>query len=444
MNNVQTATQPAFERQYSGTVAQIRQVSTTEKKPTVKRTNYYTDNVVPMVETLALDWLQLSFKTFQNWTEPDYQIGNFNFIRKSFGSKSWETIYDVYYDGVAWGGFKCNPRKTNRILLNNECHLKLDNAVLYTDFRDQIHEFERAIGGEFKHVSRIDIAADGKNLLHPLKLALQEKIHRVAAGGSEIYNKARVTKRGLECSYFRIGSNMSKRYIRAYDKVKEIKASGKQYIQNWWKLNKVQDITKMERLEIVLKSEICKQIFEIDYKCTNLAQVLNWIMDSQFKAEVLNKYIKGIYEFRLKNRSRINECQLSYNLYYVPGILYRPMRMLSTFQKAISDGIYTAKLAMKFLVQSAWITKKKKLAHVAFEIATNSSMISYINEKKKYWAYQVRHRRERTIPFIDFFNYKKGNVELNMKPIPLYEKLGATKYIDSIKKHCELLQLNLQ
>lgn len=115
---------------------------------------------------VALDWLQLSLRSWQILGQPENR-GHFVLTKRSYGCKQYENVFIVEYadvDGILepFGTFNTVPHLKSWNPCN--CSLKLDNHLLYREDRgfwsDLLREFLHEYALTVINITRADIAAD--------------------------------------------------------------------------------------------------------------------------------------------------------------------------------------------------------------------------------------------------------------------------------------------
>ncbi len=212
------------------------------------------------------------------------------------GTKHFENCYLVYLHGELFGHINTTPRAS--ILDSNLSLFKIENYILYQ--RGWLARFDYildSIGIEKYNVSRLDIAIDGAGFINDYEGLVARKYDKVGRAKMTTMHEANGDVEG-----FYIGSRSSVKFIRCYDKTKELKANeGKGYIKQWWQKNNLQVSQRVERLELSIKRGAIKLIKDFDY---------SKLENSAYLAGVMKGLFNGLYQFREKKNKDSNVSRL--------------------------------------------------------------------------------------------------------------------------------------
>lgn len=132
------------------------------------------------------------------------------------------------------------------------------------------------------NITRFDIALDGVSVLN--------LVDRFVKGEIEKLGKAKVKpfftgKRVMEG--FDIGSKASNKWITGYLKSEELERSGKDYIREFWNRTKLDQDKPIERLELKIRNEEVKKIFQFAWEDLDnfeyLASIFKTCMNNFFE-----------------------------------------------------------------------------------------------------------------------------------------------------------------
>jgi len=257
--------------------------------------------------TIAIDWLEINcLSDFVAELENEiiqekgyyYQINvdlGLNFIG---GSKNYKSVLEVFFKGEKVAYICCHPRSFE-IMKPNQCSLKLENKILYTEEWFEILEYLREnLKIHFKNITRIDIAVDGVNFLYDfLNDYIRGKYkNEILKIGRAKFNAYQFNEKNLSFENFTLGKPSSDKMMSFYMKSKEIKDSGKYYILDFWRKNGL-DVKKIFRAEIRLKNEYLKYIKDFNYK--NLK-------DKNYVLSLFKRSIKNYFDFAVKSKKDSN------------------------------------------------------------------------------------------------------------------------------------------
>ena len=212
------------------------------------------------------------------------------------GTKHFENCYSVYLHGELFGHINTTPRAS--ILDPNLSLFKVENHILYQ--RGWLARFDyvmESIGIRMHNVSRLDIAVDGAGFVSDYEMLIARKYDKVGRAKMTSIHKPNGDVEG-----FYIGSRSSEKFIRCYDKTKELdKNHSKGYIVDWWEKNGFDVGDKVERMEVTLKHKALKLVNDFDYSS---------LENSAYLAGVMRAIFNGIYRFRVKDDKQKNKSRL--------------------------------------------------------------------------------------------------------------------------------------
>jgi hypothetical protein len=211
--------------------------------------------------TINLDWLELvllpitEFSTenktgfcFSSTGIPDSILGFKKYIKIKYNNQAFCTLY-------------FEPTSRLRFENNKTIVLRMENEELYREgsIKTELKLFLSTYGLRLKNIRNMHIAIDGPNLI---------KYH------NELFNKKKELKRKISLMYtingkdsnlnepsITLGSRKSDKFIRFYNKTKEINFSGKKYIIDFWRNNNLNmESGDIDRMELVLKSDEFKNM----------------------------------------------------------------------------------------------------------------------------------------------------------------------------------------
>lgn len=290
---------------------------------------------------IIIDWLQLRFEleipTFFN--KQYFQLNKESFIQYTGNqSMNFYNVDNLFIKSEKVGTIQYNPR--SNIIKANMVILKIENELFYNNtFQYYINYIIDVLKWNLKGITRIDIASDftNKNIIsflkeyyHKTELKLPNyKIKKV--GKNNIY----IDKNG---NTVYVGSKDSDKYIRVYDKSKELKESNKRHIKTFYRHNHIDyNNTKIERYELCLRSKKTKNI--------DVRKLAN----QKYLNEILKTESKGFFEFYkpiTRKGKKINKdvTPIKFNQIYLPE--YNKVKQKKEYNL---NSIETAKRNIKFL-----------------------------------------------------------------------------------------------
>jgi len=341
--------------------------------------------------TITLDWFeahcygQLDVNNeWEGLTEIEISENLF-LLQEDYGTRHFLNRAKVIWEGRDFGMLLYNPR--NSVIMNvNAVMFKAANHCLYeSDFISQFKEVIATLGLKFKHLTKIDIAVDGKDLLQPVDEWLLGNVQKVG--------KAKIApfldgKRNIQG--FHIGARSSDKMMKGYYKCAEIKQSNKTYIKTFWENSNLNAYTdhkedkeqKVSRLEVTLKKK------EIDrYEGGIHADNLELLQDVEYLSSLFQSTTKGLWEWVETGYSNITRAVRA----FVLDLSCIGAKLLSKARAKVSNEVYKMKITAK---QMYWLHLKTKRPHylsLGREIARNIDHITWFEMMSEKWAVEWRN-----------------------------------------------------
>lgn len=191
---------------------------------------------------IGLDWLTINMRSPRTHAFDVLETTGFvssldrarqMWIRpRTQGTPEFERTADVHdHDRTKLFTVQFSPRNKTRD--PQYCKVQFANETLYTGEWVDLFHMLRAQGFELDSISRMDIAADGHatdggGYLDVMDRRLSGEVKYYGKGDWSPYMR----RNGVQG--FRVGNSASDKYIRCYNKSKELKSSKKTYIYNRW------------------------------------------------------------------------------------------------------------------------------------------------------------------------------------------------------------------
>ncbi len=202
------------------------------------------------------------------------------------GNKHFKYIYRIYYrDNRKFGECLVIPRNNVIMKDSRAIMFKAENFRLYEGgFCFNFNLFLESMKWKFDHFTRLDIAVDGgSHFTNILKMAKGKIFKLGRAEFKPIYEG------NMKLKAFYVGNSQSQKSLRAYDKRRHIKQfEHKQYIEEFWTKNRLHDAirsdkSRVERLELQLRSDAIKAIPQADVEKMDQMEHLAGMMKIHFK-----------------------------------------------------------------------------------------------------------------------------------------------------------------
>lgn len=238
--------------------------------------------------TINLDWLELIVSgNLVEFDSPldkyEYNQGEIVLAKLPMGTKIFKYSFEIFFRGKLFGKVHTNPRNPE-ILKPEYIQFQIQNNKLYEvgAIADCRYIFTK-LSWAYVNTTRIDIALDGVNVL--------QLMDRFVKGEIQKLGKAKVKpfftgKRVIEG--FDVGSKASNKWITGYNKSDELERTGKDYIREFWERSGLDTSRTIERLELKLRNEEIKKIFQYDWK-----ELDNF----EFLASIFRSTMKNFFEF---------------------------------------------------------------------------------------------------------------------------------------------------
>jgi hypothetical protein len=279
-------------------------------QPTTKRTPY----------TICIDWLSVTCTgyLFHSASEAPavLNFGDVELKRKMGGTAHYAYRYEVNYKGEPFAVLLTVPRRGGALEANRAdfSELKLHNHILYRDgWHNMLMGFIQATGLQFYHVTRVDIALDGYNMLDIFRKVDERQLR--AIGRAKFHpKKDEKDKDGFHVlTGANWGSRSSDKHLTAYRVGKRVEAENKGYRVAFWKKNGLTDSEAVERLELKLKAKAVQRIVQAE--TGEVGAQLEQLNDPAFLAGMMQAHFAKWFEFRIpdpkqKNISRLKKAHV--------------------------------------------------------------------------------------------------------------------------------------
>ena len=366
--------------------------------------------------SIALDWLSMYFthSSFfkDNMSEGDTQIINDNcyllcidrptlhFNKHAVIVYNATEVAHVLYDS-----------RNEKFFTKDTCKIEFVNHTLYSGVWQDIYHIMTDCGLIYKATSRIDIAIDGVGYLSDLLnfYAKQSRKNLICRLKNSSTIRARFSAKVLNPNTFKfenfnIGSGTGNKMITVYNKSLEILKSGKEYIQDYWKLNgviyEIQDFTLMQKyikeqerngIDVVsVNSSGDIYRFELRLKSESIKEIENYdptmLMTKSGLASIVKCHCKNYFEMILLDDENVSRCSLVNMLPY-NRLEAKNIYKIPRFEK---DGLYKAKMTIHGLVSDMYkgmVSKNNynELIEMIMDRVGGYSLHDYLDRKLLEW-----------------------------------------------------------
>jgi len=342
--------------------------------------------------TLSIDYFDVTIavnpSTFSSLLcfSPDapdnVNIGGFDLEKKTLGTKFYKQVFDVYYHGEKFGSI-CTVPRASKILDANWCQFKYSNHKLYqSSFIDEFNEFLAALNATVQSYTRVDIALDGYNLVD---------IYRgYANGGYDRLGRCKMTEhkasiKGVDRVITGVdwGSRKGDKYMTIYRKGHRLQEENKPYIEDFWRnsglVKKEEDVAKVERMELKMKSKAVKQIIGFDH---------NKLKDVDYMASCLRTHFRKWFEFIVPGKGNVSRRPRVEVIDWdaMGGVL------LGKDTTSPCNEIWSAKLSIKFLDKNYYKgVLGEEAVDVIFKLINDYSLRNWYLKMNPIWGHQRRY-----------------------------------------------------
>lgn len=341
---------------------------------------------------LNIDWLTLSVKdNFQllQWeADQTFQIGDYVLHQQEKGKTSHfnQKIY-VYHSGekVATILYESN----SKIILLGRSHIKFENHIFYDrDCQSIIKNFVYAFELRDIHIARLDLCVDGVFLHNFVNYFQYDKssksvIHRVKDVDNIDHPRSSRDARcnhsydAFTCGSFGnkdTGTSKSAKFIRYYNKTKEIKdKSGKQYILDYFERSGFDMSIDTYRFEIEMTTNYLKKIKDL---------TLDQIFDFDYLCQLFNTATKKTFEFR-EFRTDTNVTRM-HKIEFFKGLA---KGILDKVKQVVKDTLRTTKIIVRRLFEDCLIGKYAEKAYEKILINETRNRLIQDNGLLNWWEF---------------------------------------------------------
>lgn len=323
---------------------------------------------------VTLDWLSVIFiDNGGRIPEPEdggvYQVTDtITLVYTGKGNEHYKYIYNVHYRGEHLASIVCHTRN-EKFVRKGVVKVDFKNHLLYTDglwnFYD---ELVGVFSLEYKNIARVDIAMDGMGHLIALmnRYVKQDRESKfLEMKGRPRFDSKLLDRKTMLYQNFHVGATAASKRITIYNKSLEIVRSGKDYIQDFWKLNGMtgekmdlkalekeitDDTTELQgrenvyRFEMRLKGEAVKEIENFSMELLQTPAGL---------VSILKLMTRGFFEFVMLTDSCLTRCEA------VDVIPFDRFEIIP-LKKAVRrerDDLYKTKLSIKKNVRQLYTGK---------------------------------------------------------------------------------------
>ncbi len=370
---------------------------------------------------IGVDWLQLAFSGDINEDSPLYtlmnkrhfydgnsvSVGSLDFVTKQ-KTGQFEFAVNVYHLNRLMGILYWMPKQ--KYWKHDLVHFKADNEALYNS---KVHPsrffslLQRKLNLTFSHIVRYDLYIDfyrfnQRTTVQSLsnniasgkirKVGKQKKLHRHKGYMRNLDHMAQNIRKDRDTINFyssnrtedgiTIGSRESGKYIRIYNKTKQMLHVPKPYIKAHWNANGMRLKEDVFRFEMELKSDFFRQL-DGDY-------TIHQLFDKDFHVTLLEFACRKHFEFvyndpgqQRVDRMRPYELFDFHELGLMPDFVYRLKRLKKKSEFVSKKSVMqSVRMAMLHYVKSFQSIGWMKYA---YNLALKYGLVQQMEKKLEHW-----------------------------------------------------------
>lgn len=379
-------------------------------------------------QLITIDYLiiNLEGKLQKNLHEnPLYEnFNNFSYELAERGTKTFASVYQVFYNNIRFGTLLCNPHKGS-VLAEDFAQFQFDNALFYTQTLPQLGEllshFIDATDYKFKSVNRLDIALDrvDNGYYAGLAKSLNEGSILLAGRKKKIQFFNETEKGNMVFTGMTVGKRSAARLLRIYNKTRYLLETPKDYVDKWHSENGLNG--EIWRFEYQLNAAFFRELHQTadasftaehnpKFKCINeVAEKMTWgIFKIENLVELLRLAEKNHFELRENTgKSQVNKERSVISNAWV--LIKKALTTVTASIKKIPKIIDRSPVIKKRLAKSLFREYYVSFQDISFVIALNkllheNELVNWFDEKMKYYLAEF-HTKERIKDTFDFKLY---------------------------------------
>ena len=361
----------------------------------------------------------------------------------------FKTVYNILIDGMEAAKLQCNAN--DNLLAVDHAVIRFNNEYLYSVHVPKYYKrIKNQLAATFLKIKTVDICAD---IEKDKKTDLFQ--YQYAAGKIDFKGSPTVTiqKKGTQIEYFRIGARKSDKFIRTYDKRKELSVSNKKYIERWWNENGLNQDKEIFRIELSLKGAIMHKIAALDFREVDKNQMPNNnylpfleettidILQNQYflhdvffsQTQKMLSYYKTNVVNKQGNKQRVSRRKHKHAFKFLKArscvfFLYR-------IKDKATKVIHKIKMLTKFLTEISKETKNPLYEHLANSVVNFENMEAWRDKMRPRWLkdYDIRLKTNEYKKYVckvaDNMNKEISNFIFGR--LPMDERSTYESYFDS-------------
>ncbi len=352
--------------------------------------------------TVNLDWFQficvsrIKVLTFELYSGDTLHIER----SSTHNNPNFRNNYKVYHQGREVCDFFTIPLNSKHG--QDEVSCRVNNAILYVQDWTVLMEFVlQELCLEIRRVSKIAIALDGFKNLKIMDLCrryMRTKTIQINNNKIDV-NAMKFNKPELSWAGYVIGSKKYQKFVRVYDKVAEIRKSGKDYITKFWLKNNM-ETNAVGRFELEIGYRHLKK-----YPLTSIHQfsdtgflsgilhdeVTNWLTFYQVKLHDIKQYRKDVAIKKGKEKPFIFWDRLPVSCLSLETIEYFPNELLNA-KKSIT-------FALREIMKDPKVQTTYQTITYIYNIASQYNLHRFTSNKINF-LYKDQQLTDQTHPIV--------------------------------------------
>ncbi len=260
----------------------------------------------PSKYTICVDYLAITLTGFLFHSSQEgpkaLNFGDIELKRTGGGTRHYENRYQVKVKGEPFAVLLTTPRKGGALEASRPdfSEMKLENHILYREgWEKALQEVIQAIGLQFYHITRLDIALDSYSTLNIFQQHQRGELRKIGRAKYSHHYDSAGRLSGADW-----GSRSSNKHLTAYRVGARVEIENKAYRAHFWKANGLSDTEAVQRLELKLKAKAVRRIVQAD--TGEVGAHFDRLNDSAFLAGIMKAHFARWFEFRIPDPAQKN------------------------------------------------------------------------------------------------------------------------------------------
>lgn len=366
--------------------------------------------IINILVNVTQDWD--NFRTVDSLTKEN----RFSVRLEQYGTKIFRNVAKVYFKGAEFGTMLFEPYDGS-CLDQKFGQFQIKNNFLYIplhQLKDILQDFSFQTGIEFTGFNRLDIAVDGSKDLGHFASYMYDFRRHIRTKDIAICGRIRdLNEYGDttgEIFGFSYGSRSSDRYIRFYNKSKEMILRPKKHIYDYWKyvLNFEPEKETIYRFEIQLNRRFVRDIidvwrvFDYNFLVSMFQTSTRYFFDIRENTGINRVTNMPKLDFLRTNFLEYLDCKKNPRKLEKLGLgeFYMPVRAKETEQTTIQqDKILIKKMFFRYMSSNQELTLPLFFINEIFEKNVSYYFDTFFMKKRDYWVQEFKEKHNKSFSF---------------------------------------------